>query len=994
MNRATHTLILCAAAVLCLAGTATAELQNEYYGGDRIVHDPANGVYWYPTLTDTLDMTRAEQEAFISGLNVDGYARASDWKMATYDQVQALKDALAGMGTTITEHEWPWTPAETPRDDVASPWLAWPVQVDEFFTPTAVISQPMPSWMPMSILGAGDIMFFNGRTTGFGWRSDALGVPPVWADGEADDHFVTTEFKTPGQFATMTWNYDQHYLADDATTREGFPGVFGAWIVSKEGPDRTPLENQFHNGHRVVYDPYNGLYWYPVLTDTLDMTRAEQEEFIAALNEDGYADIYGWKMATSEQTQHLKDSLAAMGDTCAGHAWPWTPEGAERDMGSPFLAWSVRPDQFFTPTSIMEQPLPGVPGMILGGETMQVFNGRTTGPWWRTDVPTTPYAWQDGEADDHFVVTGYKTPGEFATMTFNYDVHYLADDATTRGGFPGPFGVWIVSEDPPQERGGLRNQWYAGDRVVYDTVNDVYFYPLMTKMLGMTKDQQQAYIDGLNAGAYATITDWHFANLEQMMALGMSASLDAQQLMGTTVSEGPVQFAPVRLDRYFEYTEHIAGVGGFPEHYLTMGRTAVEDEAVPVQMPSGAINWLMGSGQYHFPQLLNPETGKLEILMFDNDLNYVHNDATTSPMMGMNQQCSAWVVSTQGPNKGATDNNLFLTEIEGQQVVADFFVESRQAWQETVYPYTLHRHEAKLWYPTLADTFNMTLSEQLEFIDALEFAGVADWRIGYYWDTVPLKASIFGGINGIGPNFVVGFNSAVYFPYTCEGAGPDGTMTPLTFGRTGDELGDPALGGNGAMIEAGGDFFEGFPRENYPTEGRLVPGREDIEVYYTLVPTHGQDHWGTPNPAIGANVFDDDINCTPDNIPHGIWPGTGEVDCGAWTVTEAIPEIPADGQLHTIAITGVINPGVMDAEGRMVRAPGTKFPVRIIGVFHNEMVPTTDLDVVVEYTDTAAVVSLRGASAEMGDGRLYQITFSEGGASDEAFTLKVGVAKD
>ena len=111
-----------------------------------------------------------------------------------------------------------------------------------------------------------------------------------------------------------------------------------------------------------------------------------------------------------------------------------------------------------------------------------------------------------------------------------------------------------------------------------------------------------------------------------------------------------MQFAPVRLDRYFEYTEYIPAAGPFPEHYLTMGRTAMEDEAVPVQMPSGTINWLMGAGQYHFPQLLNPATGKLEILMFDNDLNYVANNATTSLMLGQNMQCSAWAISTAGPN--------------------------------------------------------------------------------------------------------------------------------------------------------------------------------------------------------------------------------------------------------------------------------------------------------------------------------------------------------
>ena len=217
---------------------ARAAVTNVYVGGDRVVYDKANGSYWYPYLTDTLDMTRAGQEGFIAGINAGSYGGITDWKMATWTQVQDLKDSLAGMGTKITEHEWPWTPAGTPRS-VASPFLAWPVQVDEFFTPTAVWSQDM-LMMPMDILGGGDIMFFNGRLTGLTMRSDSPLEAPAWADGEADDHFVTTEFRTPKKFATMTWNYDTHYLSDDATTREGFPGPFGAWIVSDTQPIPAP----------------------------------------------------------------------------------------------------------------------------------------------------------------------------------------------------------------------------------------------------------------------------------------------------------------------------------------------------------------------------------------------------------------------------------------------------------------------------------------------------------------------------------------------------------------------------------------------------------------------------------------------------------------------------------------------------------------------------------------------------------------------------------
>lgn len=224
--------------------------------------------------------------------------------------------------------------------------------------------------------------------------------------------------------------------------------VIGAMILSVSVPARAAVTNIYASGDRVVYDSTNNLYWYPYLTDTLDMTRAGQEGFIAGINAAGYANIKSWQMATSEQTWALKESLADMGKRVE-YTWPWVPAGTPRDMGSPFLAWCIQVDKFFTPTSIATQPLmPGMPP-IIGGGPMQVFNGRTTGAWWRSDVPTEPYYWADGEADDHFVVSEFMTPGHYGTMTFNVDVHLLADDATTRDGFPGPFGAWVVSTVSP-----------------------------------------------------------------------------------------------------------------------------------------------------------------------------------------------------------------------------------------------------------------------------------------------------------------------------------------------------------------------------------------------------------------------------------------------------------------------------------------------------------------------------------------------------------------
>ncbi len=222
--------------------------------------------------------------------------------------------------------------------------------------------------------------------------------------------------------------------------------VVGAMILSVSTPAEAALTNIMVGNQQVVYDCTNGTYWYPRLTASMGMTRAGQEGFIVGLNAAGYGGIQNWQMATWGQVQDLKDSLAGMGTHLEEHRWPFVPPEAPRGPSSPFLAWSVKVEDYFTPTSVFTQPLSVLPGEILGGETMQVFNGRITGWGWRSGVIGAPATWEFGMADDHFVTSEYKTSGQFATMTFNYDAHYLPDDATTRDSFPGPFGVWIVSD--------------------------------------------------------------------------------------------------------------------------------------------------------------------------------------------------------------------------------------------------------------------------------------------------------------------------------------------------------------------------------------------------------------------------------------------------------------------------------------------------------------------------------------------------------------------
>ena len=100
--------------------------------------------------------------------------------------------------------------------------------------------------------------------------------------------------------------------------------------------------------------------------------------------------------------------------------------------------------------------------------------------------------------------------------------------------------------------------------------------------------------------------------------------------------------------------------------------------------------------------------------------------------------CVVVILCTNSPATA----KLFLVEVDGDKIVVDFYVEAEQLWQVDLPPdYAAHDYGFKIWYPHLADAFDMDLSEQLEWIEYLNYAGIRDWRIGYYWDTVPLKAS-------------------------------------------------------------------------------------------------------------------------------------------------------------------------------------------------------------------------------------------------------------
>lgn len=234
MNRIISSVTLCAVLILCTSGAATGELSVKWIGGDKVVYDETNDTYWYPLLTKMTRLTRAEQQCYIEcELNAKAYGLIIDWQLASLEQTNKLKDSIAEVGSGFE-----WMMIEPGPPGPSTPRLVWPVDdptVDQFFTPTDVITL-------QSFFGEMPIQVFNGRTDdGWGLRRDRDMSVDI-RKGEAADHFMVHSFKTPGEFATLMYNYDQHYLEDDARTHafEFLPaGEYlecGAWVVSERGP--------------------------------------------------------------------------------------------------------------------------------------------------------------------------------------------------------------------------------------------------------------------------------------------------------------------------------------------------------------------------------------------------------------------------------------------------------------------------------------------------------------------------------------------------------------------------------------------------------------------------------------------------------------------------------------------------------------------------------------------------------------------------------------
>lgn len=75
------------------------------------------------------------------------------------------------------------------------------------------------------------------------------------------------------------------------------------------------------------------------------------------------------------------------------------------------------------------------------------------------------------------------------------------------------------------------NQFVAGDRVVYDDLNDLYWYPILTDFTGMSRAEQEAAIDDL---FYAGTGEWRMATATETTVQKLSLAEMATEVIPTS----------------------------------------------------------------------------------------------------------------------------------------------------------------------------------------------------------------------------------------------------------------------------------------------------------------------------------------------------------------------------------------------------------------------------------------------------------------------------
>ncbi len=296
--------VSCAVLVLCVSTAATAGLSDPAYGGDPVVYDETNGVFFYPDMNnDGLIMkTKAQQADYIAQLNDAEYAGITDWRFATFEE-------CFGLMWSMTEHcDNPPDPSDDPPfrasgfDPDNEPLDFFPAQ--QTWVDANGVTNAAPCGRPADEVGikiqvprgSDDFPEIYPRDFNYLFVDGYEEFPQIPRSFAADDpesdnptqfltglpmdgeyHFWWKQEGHPTQGWQMMFDDDHNWGLDDATTVDAIFGsiykpefmggflygpleywVASAWIVSNTGPLQVDIkpgsaENSVNNnGHGKI----------------------------------------------------------------------------------------------------------------------------------------------------------------------------------------------------------------------------------------------------------------------------------------------------------------------------------------------------------------------------------------------------------------------------------------------------------------------------------------------------------------------------------------------------------------------------------------------------------------------------------------------------------------------------------------------------------------------------------------------------------------------
>ena len=204
----------------------------------------------------------------------------------------------------------------------------------------------------------------------------------------------------------------------------------------------------------------------------------------------------------------------------------------------------------------------------------------------------------------------------------------------------------------------LVNKIVAGDRVVYDTLNDLYWYPILTDFTGKTRAEQKAAIDEL---FYAGTGKWRMATADettlQKDSLAEMATVDViptswadygnPSLDNRTLSS-PVLAYDVFPADFFTPTGYTEGAfwSGYTPAYMFNGRTTGLGwtNTGPGGF-GGDLELMYAAADDHFVAHSFMSDAPFGTMTFNYDLHQRGDEETTMAMGGI----GAWVVSRSVP---------------------------------------------------------------------------------------------------------------------------------------------------------------------------------------------------------------------------------------------------------------------------------------------------------------------------------------------------------